>query len=81
MFHLSQEKALKLILFAFMISAFYLFKVNTITSNNAPQREAFKLLYYFKLTKLKEVRKLVIRARIDLLLADRIKFKLVLAVP
>ena len=49
-----------LLSFAF-ISVFYLFEVNTITSKNALQREVFKLLRYLKLTKLKEVRKLVIR--------------------
>ena len=35
-----------------------MFKVNN-APKNAPQREAFKLMCYFKLTKLKEVKKVV----------------------
>ena len=40
----------------FIISAFYFFRVNTIISKQLYNGDVFKLLYYFQLTKLKEVR-------------------------
>ena len=58
----SIQKHLMLLWFAFIISVFYLFKVSKQYKNKTlQQRNAFKLLCYFKLTKLKEVRLLVIR--------------------
>ena len=53
-----------LLWFDFIISVFYLFKVKKKQehkNNTLQQCNDFKLLCYFKLTKLKEVRLLVIR--------------------